>query len=1024
MMNSEQNERLKQLLADAHELAPQERAAFLAQACADDDELRREAESLLAFAEPGASLLDRTAWKAVAGEIVEGDVTALLDKTIGHYRIQSLLGAGGMGQVFLALDTRLGRQVAIKFLPSHFTANAERVRRFEQEARAASALNHPNIITIHEIGEQDGLHFIVMEHVVGQTLRQRLQAGKLSSAEAVDIAAQVANALAAAHHAGIVHRDIKPENIMLRHADGKVKVLDFGIAKLGEGVSDGEKEGKRVGAQEGTATTEVIATPTLPFSPSFTRSVSTALGTVLGTVNYMSPEQARGEALTGQSDVFSLGQVLLEMVRGESLFAGQAAQEVLQQLRSGREVLATADKLDGVPKAVAAIIRRALQREMTARYRSAQAMLEDLTKIQQRAATKWLRRGVAVGISGVLLLLLSLLLAAWFSVQETWPETVLCDGHKATVMQTVFSPDGQRLVSVSRDHSVIVWDFVRREQIKKLADHQGNVNTVAYSPDGKWFATGSDDTTVIVWDATTLQRVTTLHEHRGKVMAVAFSPDGKWLASASGTDTTEQKDFRTLLWAADSWQLVRSFPEGRTYGNLLFSPDSRLLKTNNAQWEVTTGKRVTTEADQLGLSWNVFAPGARQLLGVAAGGVALRQLAQPGVLRAAKLTRDFKEEESPHQDYVRAAAYSPDGKFFATASDNIVLWDAATTTIAARFVFESSVWNVTFSPDGRWLVSSHGDGTILVWNVAQRRREFSFNAHAEAVRAVAFAPDGQHYASAGDDHAILLWNAATGQQEAALVKHQSRVVRIAFSPDGRWLVSLDQQRKLIRWNLASRAVAWETTASNTTSCLAISPDGKWIMTPWFVADREDGHEVFRWPDKPTDAAAFLPDGKRLIGLQSHEVVEWATASWREQQRLSSGDAPLIALSLSADGKQLVTGNRDGALQLWATTPLRLLGRLGNHTGQVSSVSFSADGALVASTGADKTIKLWEVRTSRLLREIGTHAAPVAAVAFAPQGNILLTGEQDRSVRVYQQHRTLWGWELTERSFPFTLLAKR
>ena len=288
-MNSEQNDRLKQLLAEAHELAPQERAAFLAQACADDGELRREVESLLSFDKTGTGFLDHTAWKQVAGEMVHEDTAALLNQMVGHYRIQSLLGSGGMGQVFLALDTKLGRQVAIKFLPQHFTSDAERVRRFEQEARAASALNHPHIITIHEIGQHESLHYIVMEHVAGQTLRARLQAGNLAHNEAVDIAAQIADALVAAHHIGIVHRDIKPENIMLRRADGKVKVLDFGIAKLAEErVRDGEIKGRSAsGKRSGRDTTPSLASATVSPSHSATLPLSTALGAIVGTVNHI-----------------------------------------------------------------------------------------------------------------------------------------------------------------------------------------------------------------------------------------------------------------------------------------------------------------------------------------------------------------------------------------------------------------------------------------------------------------------------------------------------------------------------------------------------------------------------------------------------------------------------------------------------------------------------------------------------------------------------------------------------------------
>src|SRR5688500_10635257 len=224
--------------------------------------------------------------------------------TLTHYRIVSKLGAGGMGEVYLAEDTRLGRKVALKLLPAGFTGDADRLRRFRQEARAASALNHPNILTIHEIGSEDGAHFMATEFVEGETLRQRMASARMNLGEALDVAIQVASALAAAHEAGIVHRDIKPENIMVR-PDGYAKVLDFGLAKLIDRRDAGAK-----------ATTQLNTEP----------------GVVMGTVQYMSPEQARGLEVDARTDVFSLGVVLYEMVGGRAPFEGETPSDVIVSL--------------------------------------------------------------------------------------------------------------------------------------------------------------------------------------------------------------------------------------------------------------------------------------------------------------------------------------------------------------------------------------------------------------------------------------------------------------------------------------------------------------------------------------------------------------------------------------------------------------------------------------------------------------------------------------------------------------------
>src|SRR5436190_9475958 len=290
-MQPERWQQIDQLFHLALEQDRGRRSIFLSQACGDDLALRSEVEELISFHERAEEFIEFPA-ADLAAELLSHSPTGLkLDESIGPYKIRSVLGIGGMGEVYLAQDTRLERQVALKVLPPQFTIDPERVRRFEQEARTASALNHPNIVTIHEIGWVDGAQFIVTEFVEGQTLRQRMANGRLHLNEVLEISSQVASALGAAHAAGIVHRDIKPENIMLR-ADGYVKVLDFGLAKLTE---------------RKTTSTETAVT---------LAKIQTKSGLVLGTVTYMSPEQARGLAVDARSDIFSLGVVIYQMLAG------------------------------------------------------------------------------------------------------------------------------------------------------------------------------------------------------------------------------------------------------------------------------------------------------------------------------------------------------------------------------------------------------------------------------------------------------------------------------------------------------------------------------------------------------------------------------------------------------------------------------------------------------------------------------------------------------------------------------------
>ncbi len=290
-MEPERWRQIEQLYYAALEREPAERAAFLAEACAGDESLRREVVSFIAAGDRVGSFME-----APAGEFAEALATApqpsMIGQTLTHYRIVSLLGKGGMGEVYLATDTRLGRKVAVKLLPAEFTAEGERVRRFEQEARAASALNHPNIITIFDIDSDAAGRFIVMELVVGRTLREALAQGPAVDS-LLHLGGQMAKALSAAHSVGITHRDIKPDNIMVRD-DGYVKILDFGLARL--------------------------LPATTNDSQAATRAQQTTPGTLLGTVAYMSPEQARGETANHASDIFALGLVFYELATGQHPF--------------------------------------------------------------------------------------------------------------------------------------------------------------------------------------------------------------------------------------------------------------------------------------------------------------------------------------------------------------------------------------------------------------------------------------------------------------------------------------------------------------------------------------------------------------------------------------------------------------------------------------------------------------------------------------------------------------------------------
>jgi TolB-like protein/Flp pilus assembly protein TadD len=358
-MTPERYKEVGQLYRAVLELAPEQRAAFLAEACGGDEALRQEVESLLGYEAQREGLIDQPALEVAARAMAAEPPPSLVSQQVAHYQILSLLGRGGMGEVYLARDTQLERPVALKVLPARFTQDAERLQRFVREAKAASALNHPNIITIYEIGKVGETHFMATEFIEGETLRQRMAGEQPSLGEALAIAMQVAAALAAAHKAGIVHRDIKPENVMVR-PDGLVKVLDFGLAKL----------------------TEAQA-PAIDTQASTVAGSSTEAGVVMGTPRYMSPEQARGQKVDHRTDIFSLGVMLYEMVTGRRPFEGATASDVMVAILQSEPPPVSQVK-PGLPPELEHIVSRMLEKEREARYRSAAELRAEFERLQRK----------------------------------------------------------------------------------------------------------------------------------------------------------------------------------------------------------------------------------------------------------------------------------------------------------------------------------------------------------------------------------------------------------------------------------------------------------------------------------------------------------------------------------------------------------------------------------------------------------------------------------------------------------------
>src|SRR5258708_23972137 len=357
-MEPERWQQISEIFKSAIALEPAERLAYVETHCGADDSLRRQVEMLIDSHQKADAekFINSPAAERAAPLLVSKDSEAELSRNrlekgqeVSHYLIIQKLGAGGMGEVYLARDTQLDRTVALKILPADVASDKRRMQRFKQEARIASALNQPNIVTIFEFNETDSLHFIATEYVDGETLRHHLRGTRVTLAEIIDISMQILAALDAAHEAKIVHRDIKPENVMIRRRDRVVKVLDFGLAKLTE---------KKTGSLSDTeAATEML--------------VKTVPGSVMGTVSYMSPEQAQGLTVDNRTDLWSTGVVLYEMIAGRPPFAGSTSSHtVVEILEKDPRRLAVVSSVR-VPEELQRIVSKALDKNPDERYQTA-----------------------------------------------------------------------------------------------------------------------------------------------------------------------------------------------------------------------------------------------------------------------------------------------------------------------------------------------------------------------------------------------------------------------------------------------------------------------------------------------------------------------------------------------------------------------------------------------------------------------------------------------------------------------------
>ena len=833
---------IEKLFQSALELPANERAEFLIRACGDDESLRREVESLLAYQTAAGSFIQGAVEEATE-ILAETQVRRAPGQQLGPYRIINRLGAGGMGEVYLAQDSRLGRKVALKLLPALYTGDRDRVRRFTQEARAASALNHPSIITIFEIGQIEGEHFIVTEFIDGRTLRQRIGEGRMNALESLDVISQIASALAAAHEAGIIHRDIKPENVMLRR-DGYVKVLDFGLAKLTE------------------RTASVIETdaPTAGI-------VSTEPGTVMGTVAYMSPEQARGLEVDPRTDTFSLGVMSYELLSGRRPFTGATPADVISAILSA-EPQPLQHSAPESPEALGQIIAKALRKEREERYQTTHELLAELKSLKRRLELQ-AEMEVASGADRYA----TQMPAVMETVRESAAETG--GGTPAPTTST----------------AEVLLSEIRRHKLGVALTLMLLVAAIAGA--GFWlYRFIGERQTRAPFNSMHLARLTAT----GRAIEAAISPDGKYVAYVA-EDEGKQSLWLRQTGAASNVQIALP-SEGRHYSNPAFSRDGDYIyylrqDGGNAraalyQLPVLGGearKLIEDISTQDTLSNIGFSPDGKQVAFVRLDVAFNRAFVVMNVDGSGERTLATRVKPV----FLSGAAWSPDGKTIACVegtfgrTEKLIALRVADGTAQPISRQEwAHIVGLAWLADGGGLAISAADkpGSSQLWQISYpggeaRRITNDLNSYL----GVSLSADSSALVTVQRDESEYLWIAPDGDTSRArkIIAEAGDYDQLHWTPDGRLLyVSVTGAAPGIRIINADGAGKKQlTTNAGAGSMPSVSPDGRYIYfgfgrSLWRVeSDGGNPKQLLSGGPLTSGFPQCSPDGKWLVFYGGH-----------------------------------------------------------------------------------------------------------------------------------------------------------
>jgi serine/threonine protein kinase len=929
-MNSDRWNRIEDLYYSALELDPGDRETFLEQRSLGDESLKDEVLSLLASADRQDSFMEEPI-APLALEVLRSERTGLVGETIGRYQIVDVLGHGGMGEVYLAHDPSLDRKVALKLLPATITDNHLRVLRFQHEARAASAISHPNVAHIYEIGEANGRHYITMEYVKGATLRELLKTKALDKTKSLEVAKQVCNALAAAHKAGVIHRDIKPENIVVTE-DGHVKVLDFGLAKLIEGVRDEQ---------------ELHAASTLNTQPEL----------LMGTSQYMSPEQIRREPVDSRTDLWSLGVVLFEMVLHRRPFFGETTSEVVVAILEREPDSNLTSELQS-PE-MGAVLLKSLRKDPNARYHSAEELLHDLRQIgsarRKFVTTERFRKWSLV----VPLLLIAA--AGFYYTFKTKSNTRLLERPfnlrferlhlSGDITEIAIAPDGKYVaysVVEAGKHSIRVRELTTASDLRVTSVSNSSYSGLSFSPDGTFVYYLENQA-----ETGTLYRVSKLGGGQRSILenvntAVTFSPDGSRMAFVRSNNAVDPADL--VIAPADggsSLVLVRRKPsDNRFFSSDMRGPGPAWSPDGKSIACVTHGSRGTqlTEVSievidiESGTARPVKAGPWHHIsrlswLGDGSGMiVAATQTAEgPGQLYLVGDDATLQITNDPN-NYTHVSG-ARDSSVFVTRNIERIssLWqvslmESPATTINVEQ--NKGLAEVERGPEGRLVYSVFDGKNINLWlQDGSGRRQLTFEANNSKAT---ISPDGRYIVFCSTRAGTMnIWRMnSDGTQPLQLTTGTYQDLP-SVTPDSKWIIY--RTGKSVR-KVSIDGGPPQVLLNREVQGPSLSPDGR--LLAFFVNDQPDSQawhveiydltlrsivKRFALPDStrpfngmnltPDNRLRWTPDGKGFAYVSSSSGASniWLQPLDRGQFRKLTDfkDAEITSFDWSDDGRQIV-----------------------------------------------------------------------------------------------------------------------